>query len=176
MVTAAVLAALALYGFFGRGTLGDGDDEDRPPIVVKNGTLEFHIKNDKHDVKWKSKKDDDDGSWRPEHPKGKGVSKFVIAIVATSSEGCPSLSLTEKITVGFNGAEYVIDPRKRKNGNGANEVAVSSGATDITRKTDYMLEVAATKQMEYVKFTAIEGTSSKDINCDKATELKVWPF
>ena len=85
----AATALAAAEGFAAGYAVGSGTrigDEDRPPIIVKNGSIQFETSRG-----WA----DDGGAWKPDHNEGKPVREFVAAIsnaIDSSGNPCPRLS------------------------------------------------------------------------------------
>ena len=86
LAVVAGLVALALLIFRAR--------EDRPPIIVKGGSIHFEGCADKNGRKkaWKKRQN---GHWRPDHSKGEDVSKFHVEIVADNVGECDNPSVRE---------------------------------------------------------------------------------
>jgi hypothetical protein len=73
------------------------DDDERPPIIVRNGSLKFLT-----DVGWKP----DGGNWEPDQPRAKRV-KEMIATIKNSDGSCGPLRGVQ-FTVTFEGEEFRI--------------------------------------------------------------------
>lgn len=87
------VAAVALY-------LWLGSDEDRPPIIVHNGSLVFDAGDPQDATKrWKEWKQDAGAPrWRPVHPKGHSVASYSVTVAGAANPdacGTAAMSTTE---------------------------------------------------------------------------------
>jgi hypothetical protein len=100
---------------------GDEDQEDRPPILVRDGSLVFESGDPQsHDPTEKTGKAwiDDGEDWQPEHPEGKGTKWFVVEITSTDSSR-PSLLMAKKIEIIYeDNSRFVIEAKRRIKGGG----------------------------------------------------------
>ena len=90
---AAVAIAIDYYVLQGQ------DDDDRPPVIVRNGSAIFQGGDPAVPSKWKDwSKDILGNQWKPDHPKGKPVERFDVTFVnvpAPSTCATPVLQGTE---------------------------------------------------------------------------------
>ena len=90
----ALLAGTAVFLLASREA---GDDEDRPPIIVRGGSLLFESDENAIGKPWHVKdKGQNTEQWQPNHAAGKVASWFVIEIeVGQGTGSCPALSMTQ---------------------------------------------------------------------------------
>ena len=98
----ALVAGLIAAALFFR--IRSGDDEERPPIIVRGGSIVFQSgdpngsADEKQGRRWMPVGDD----WQPDHLKGVPVNLFTIAIRGgESSTTCPSMERTREIAVTY---------------------------------------------------------------------------
>jgi hypothetical protein len=72
------IGAVAYYAY---DKVSRDDDEERPPIIVKNGSIQFDT-----EVGWAP----DGGNWKPDQPYGRHV-KELIATISGADGSCPEL-------------------------------------------------------------------------------------
>ena len=70
------------------------EDEDRPAMTVKNGSIQFGFES--ADLTWK---DGGGGTWEPDQTNGKDVRLFVATVTGADGK-CPDL-VGEKLTITF---------------------------------------------------------------------------
>jgi hypothetical protein len=102
-----VLAGAALLAAFGAALLiaQGSEDDDRPPIIVHNGSLIFDGGEGANSKTWS--KDTFLGEWKPRHDEAKGVRALEVKFVAPYSPApaCASSTLTgEEVRI-----EYRVD-------------------------------------------------------------------
>ena len=75
-----VVGAVVLAGLVGLAWLIFRSKDDRPPIIVKGGSIHFEgcAGNNGSKKAWKQRKD---GHWRPDHKNGKDISQFHVDLV-----------------------------------------------------------------------------------------------
>jgi hypothetical protein len=172
-----------------------GNDEDRPPIIVKNGSLIFEIDpNDKYKKDWKRGDSDDPNEhgrriWRTDHPNAKKLTTFVIAIeggTIASGAPCPALSMTtHPIEIHYDKVDFIVDMKKRKKEESSTEyegeletvVWTADQSKDVAFLKNVLTAAGPTDDpTKSVKFKATESGTSKPVDCSKPSQLKIWSF
>lgn len=102
-VAVAMLGIAALLAFGFRKLLFHkllDDDDERPPIIVRNGSLLFESKKN-----WKK---DPSGTHRfkPDHPGGHTVGLYSVTLIGSSSPGCTGTTLSGLEVF----VDYLADP------------------------------------------------------------------
>jgi len=99
-----LLLAAAIAGFAYLGSKAEVEDEDRPPIIVKNGSLDV-ISGDKSNRKPEYKKGKPwitvDTKWQPDHPKGKPSSEYTVLITASDFAACPASGTGTEVLITY---------------------------------------------------------------------------
>ena len=88
----AVIAGVVVAGVF--SAISGGDDEERPPIIVRGGSIIFESgdKNSNKPKEKKGKKWAHAGSdWQPDQPHGIAISDLTVAIRGGNQSSCPAL-------------------------------------------------------------------------------------
>lgn len=173
----------AVIGFTVAQTLTEPpEDEDRPPIIVKNGSLIFESgdvnSNDpeeKPGKPWKQVGSD----WQPDHDRGKGAKRLIVAIQGGEQSTCPGLSMTKSVTVTYTSAQGVasnfeisLKPRRSK-GTNAPAIAgngLSPGGT--AENPQLVFDAGGTGVLTRVRFSGGSGA----VDCLHASGLKIWPL
>lgn len=177
-------AGYAAAGLLAGGLLGyalaGAEDEDRPPIIVKGGSLIFESgdvdgdADEKTGKPWKQVGSD----WQPDHKEGKKTQWFSVAIRGGSGS-CPALSMTREVNVFYEvqGTEtafrLMIKPRGPNKGPAP--AIVGSGLTQGGTSTNPQLVFGTAGQGSFkrVQFSA-QGVGS--VTCNGPSTLKIWQF
>lgn len=128
-----------LYGIGGAaiGALGAylldhhdrGDDEDRPPILVKDGSLIFQsgdpmgAGNEKKGKPWQSEDDD----WQPDHSAGKPIKWLYVEVTLASGDAVMARTRRIEITYGTKRFDIAINNQIGKGGKDCKLVPTISG-------------------------------------------------
>ena len=175
-------AVLGLAGGFALGLLvGAGaEDEDRPPIIVKGGSLIFQsgdpdgASDEKAGKSWKQV----GGDWQPDHDNGKKTNWFSVAIRGGSGS-CPALSMTRELTVTYEAqgleSNFRVTIKPRGPNKGAAPAIVGSGFTEGGNSNNPQLIFGNTGEgsIKRVQFNA-QGSGS--VTCNGPSSLKIWQF
>lgn len=100
--TVLVLGSLALFGcgrFFGGGA--SFADDDRPPIIVRNGSLTFESGSKKRLGKWRKVDDASKKEWELDDDNGKKTATLHVYFVGGTDSGCVP-ETAEEVTVYYN--------------------------------------------------------------------------
>ena len=181
-------AGFAAVGFIA-GTLlgysitGTRDyDEDRPPIIVRGGSLIFQSGDpdsseaeEKAGKPWKQVGTD----WQPDQDYGKKTSWFSVAIRG-GSNSCPALSMTREVRLVYadaGGTETTFALRVKPRGpNKPNAPAIEGSglATGGTAANPQLIHgTAGEGTFKRVSFSA-QGTGA--VSCNDPVSVKIWQF
>lgn len=156
------------------------DDEDRPPILVKDGSLYFISGDDaagesgeKQGKPWKDKDDD----WQPDHPAGKATKWFVVEISPPAS-GCPAISMTKKITITYGMHKFVVEAKPEFGGKGKKVPTITSPYLKRDGSADnpaLVHDKGSSGKISKVEFKTKDG---EDVSCSPASLnfLRIWQF
>ncbi len=176
----ALVGGLLVLGYSAL-TEDDAMDEDRPPIIVKGGSLIFESGD-------ASSSDPDESTgkpwvamgsdWQPDHPRGKKTKWFSVNLVAADQQQCPALSMTKEITITYQptsgSASTFRITIKGRPGNSAPAPAVEgSGLTPGGSPDNPQLIFAGAGTISNVQFQA-QGAGN--VNCPTPTSIKVYQF
>lgn len=176
-----VLGGLLVYGALRAGR-GD-EDEDRPPIIVKGGSLIFESGDaDSSDPGEKTGKAwvQHNNDWQPNQKKGKKVKWLVVGLPTGDQATCPALSMTKDIVVTYTttagAASSFTITRKARPGGGGPATAISGtglmqGGTAGNPRLIYDQNGGGT--ISKVEFLTQNGVN---VVCTTARSLKVWQF
>lgn len=155
------------------------DDEDRPPIVVKGGSLYFisgDKKNGNPHFKYGKPWVHHQGAWKPKHDRGKKVTHFVVDLYPTNhTESSPKLPVTYKtealtIKQGIAAIQVRIEAGP---GNGrpapALDGPLQAGASGANPEVVYHHDGSDT--IDLVTFTTLEGAA---ISYEKPALVYIW--
>lgn len=101
----------AIAGWLAHALLRRPGDEDRPPIIVRGGSISFDT-----DVGWT----DDGADWKPYHPDGRPVRELVAFIRKTGGPDCAGRELrgralhfqhVHRFMVTISGGEPRVNPK-----------------------------------------------------------------
>lgn len=184
----AVIAGVTVAGVF--SAIGSGDTEERPPIIVRGGSIVFESgdKNsskptEKKGKKWMQAGGDD---WQPDQPQGIPVADLTVAIRGGNQASCPALDripgdpqgtpaeLTVTYKVGQTESAFKIATKKDKNKN--KYVTTITGAAmrqenDTTDNPQLVFGDHGAGEISRVQFRGQSG----NVNCQgPITSLKVW--
>lgn len=133
------IAVASLIGaLFGGGTIWlldeirTSDDEDRPPIIVKNGSLIFESGDDAQNPGYDWDEPNAKDEWHPKHAKGKPTRVYQAIFVGGTGNGCAP-RYTTKAVIYYKGddetqpRQYTLDIRQR--GSKKGPAVVGSGLT-----------------------------------------------
>lgn len=173
----------------GMGVLAE--DEERPPIIVKGGSLLFESGDSKKAKKGKPWKTEDvpdaagknEKQWKPDHPNGIPASVLKVAFTGGTDEArraCTAIYLPE-FTVLYDPdgtgplppAGYLVTRRAREKGQGTLAPAIVEMTLPLapSGSADYPALIAAGTnkifRIEYVKADGSKGW------CDKPTQVEV---
>ena len=176
------IAAIGLAVGVGVGLLVSpgAEDEDRPPIIVKGGSLIFQSGDPDGDAeeqagkRWKQVGSD----WQPDHDDGKKTSWFSVAIRGGSGS-CPTLSMTRELTVTYEAqgleTNLRITTKPRGPNKGPAPAIVGSGLTTGGSSTNPQLIFGNPNEgsIKRVQFNAQGGGS---VTCNGPSSLKIWQF
>ena len=160
VVTTAAVVTLATLGPLQK--VLSGEDEERPPIIVRGGSVIFESgEGAKKGKKWKKVNDD----WQPDHGNGIPVNKFRVAIQGSDAE-CPPLQLTRELSITYTDEQGVSSiffiTTKARNGNGspAPTIVTDQKLDDLGNSGDYPKLTYGTDKngsITHVKFSGIGG-------------------
>jgi hypothetical protein len=167
----------------GPGIRGEGEDEERPPIIVKNGSLIFESgdasstdSDEKKGKPWKRTGND----WQPDHQKAKKSKWFAVSITGGSGTACPAFAMTQEVVIKYKetgGAESTFYLKAKDRGNGAKAPTIEGQNLAVQDNTSdnpkLVFGTAGGGAMSNVSFTAAAGG---DANCTSPTSLKIWQF
>lgn len=167
------------------------EDEERPPIIVKGGSLLFEsgdAKKAKKGKPWKTEAvPDADGKnekqWKPDHPNGLPASVLKVAFTGGTDEArraCTALYLPE-FTVRYDPdgtgvlpqGEYLVTRRAREKGQGTLAPAIVETTLPLVTwgSGDYpALMAAGTNKVFRIDYVKADGTKGW---CDKPTQVEV---
>ena len=157
VVTTAAVVTLATLGPLQK--VLSGEDEERPPIIVRGGSVIFESgEGAKKGKKWKKVNDD----WQPDHGNGIPVNKFTVAIQGSDTE-CPPLQVTHDLSITYTDEQGVSSTffitTKARNGNGSPAPAiVTDQELTLDNSGDYPKLTYGTAQkgsITHVKFLGI---------------------
>lgn len=188
-VAGAVIAGILVGAF--SAVISSGDDEERPPIIVRGGSIIFESgdKNGKPKEK-KGKKWTPSGSdWQPDQGEGIPVADLTIAIRGGNQSSCPALQrvVGDKtageapvITVTYTDqnqqdTKFTITTKADKNKpNKWSPTIVGSGMRLENDTTDNPQLVFGTHGQGSLTRVQFEGQSG-NVDCQGAiTSLKIW--
>lgn len=171
-VTGALVGGL--FGYF--KFRADSEEDDRPPIIVKGGSLRF-ISGDKDSSDPDEKNgrpwiDAGDLGWQPIHRKGKKV-KWLIVELNPSNGTCPAVSMTKMVTITYDSKEFVLRIGPRVGGGGdapmlVTRTTLKHGGT--TQNPEVFFE-GGSGEVTKVEFTTKSG---KNIVCVSPDQVTVW--
>jgi hypothetical protein len=146
-----VLAGVALIAALGAGFLiaqGSGED-DRPPIIVHNGSLIFDGGEGANSKTWS--KDTFLGEWKPRHDEAKGVKSLEVKFVAPypPAPSCAGSTLS--------GEEVLIEYRVDAAGNPAAVMRVHLRKKHLFFKREPKLDTGG-KKMTLLEHTSLQPT------------------
>jgi hypothetical protein len=160
----------------------EADDEERPPIIVRGGSLIFEggDANSSDPAEQKGKPWTQVGSdWQPDHPHGIPVTKFTLALRGGNAQLCPALERTRDVAVTYkapDGTESTFNittkPRPGSGGKPAPTI-VGSGLSPSGTSANPQLTFGISGQGEitHVRFSGISG----NVDCPAPiTSVKVW--
>ena len=167
------------------------EDEDRPPIIVKGGSLLFESGDSKKATKgkpWKTEAVPDaagknEKQWKPDHPNGIPASVLKVAFTGGTDEArraCTAMYLPE-FTVLYDPdgtgvvpqAGYLVTRRAREKGQGTLAPAIVEMTLPLaaTGSTDYpALMAAGTNKVFRIEYVKADGSKGW---CDKPTQVEV---
>jgi hypothetical protein len=154
------------------------DDDDRPPIIVRNGSLIFENGDGMRPGKpWKEITAGNETWWRMDHPKGHWPGYFDVSFNGGTIDGtnpCPT-AYSPEITVYFQGEgdPYRVTKRPRNpNGNDKklDPVVLGTGLTADNTQTYPRLTKADTEGIDRVVWTTGPNTSA---TCSGPSEAKI---
>jgi len=162
VITVVAASALSLLGglsFFP----ASADDEERPPIIVRGGSVTFESSEDltTKPKKWKQVKKD----WQPDQKHGIPVASFAVAIDPVTVS-CPSSDITHELLVIYTDennkpSTFLIStrPRDGKKGPPAPAIVTDQELTldNAANHPTLTYGTAQTGSISEVKFTGIGG-------------------
>ena len=183
----ATRAGIAAAGLIGGALLGyavgsRAADDDRPPIIVKGGSLIFQSgdpnsseQEEKQGKPWKQVGND----WQPDHDDGKKTTWFSVAI-SGGSGSCPTLSMTREVRFVYadaQGNETTFALRTKPRGpNKPNAPAIEgSGLTTGGTSANPQLIYGTAGQGTF-KRVSFSAQGSGSVLCNEPSSVKVWQF
>jgi hypothetical protein len=184
-----VAGALLIYSagcnaFSGGQARGEGEDEERPPIIVRNGSLIFEsgdaASNDPEEKTGKPWKQVD-GSWQPDHNKGKKTKWFVVTIQGGTSGACPGAGMTQEIVITYTkdstDTKFTIKPKGRNNGgNGPKAPAIETTATLQQGGSSANPQLIFDPVGGAISNVSFQSAIGENANCMRPQSLKIWQF
>jgi hypothetical protein len=170
-----LLGGLILYGIL--GLFSRAEDEDRPPIIVRGGSIIFQSGDpgsddtDERDGRPWAKYG---GDWQPDHPRGKGMKWMSVRVLGSS---CPVLSMTRRITLTYRASdgtetEFVISPKPRPM-SGTPAPAIT-GPLEIGDTGDNPTLVFGTPDEGRISRIRFQAQGSGNVQCEDPQDLKIW--
>jgi hypothetical protein len=175
-----VIAGLAYSAV--KGVRTPGDDEDRPPIVVKSGSVEIFSGDpdstdpaERDGPEW-TDKSNKAGEWQPKQPQGKS-GKWLL-VEAEGGTDCPSYGLTKVVRIELGSASYSISFKARHGGTAYAPQITDNQPNEESKKLT--LDTTNNRRLfndgtdpVVVKFEPRKGTT---VTCKAPAKLTVWPF
>jgi hypothetical protein len=118
-IGAAAIALGIAIGIF--WPFGEDDTEDRPPIVVSEGSIHFG-----HGYGWV-----DMGSqktWRPDHEKGKDVKKYIVSVTSKGVDAGCGFTDGKEIVIAFGLQTFTLNTKAHSGGTKDEPALVSTVA------------------------------------------------
>lgn len=173
-------AAVGALVYALRDKLGGDEEEERPPIIVKNSSLRFisgdersNDPDESHGKAWEQNGDD----WQPDHRKGKRTKWFVVEL-KPAGPNCPALSMTKKLTITFDdGAMFTFKALPRTGGGGGKAPTLITDSQmrqeGSSQNPELVYGTHGSGRIARVEFETRGGTN---VTCTSASEVWIWPF
>lgn len=169
----ALLAGALILGYQAI-TGGRAEDEDRPPIIVRGGSLIFQSGDPEDDdpVYKNGKPWVQVGSdWQPDHREAKALKWFSVQLTASDPTTCPILSMTKEVTIAFGDVTFVITSKGRPGSGTAAPTIVGSGLQKGGTSQNPQLIYNGSGSITSVRF---RGQGVGNVVCTTASSLKIW--
>jgi hypothetical protein len=141
-------------------------EQDRPPIIVQEGSFQYKI--DDATVKWKEKGTSGGKKWRIEQRNPRSVTGFSVTVTGTN---CPSLPDGQSASVTFeSGSTYVFNVISERDSANKNE-PIADAPTPLTHDGAQLLTFGTPGSGNITKLT-IDGTDVCSFNAAAAPVIK----
>lgn len=155
------------------------EDEERPPIIVKNGSLIFESGDSKsEDPEEKTGKPwhEVGNEWQPDHPEGKKVKWFSVGVQGPG--GCPALAMTKQVTVTYKNADgtetdFVIKMSPRGPG-GTDSPAIAGGTLTANNSIANPTLTYGTAGQGAISRVRFQGQGIGNVECPDPISLRIW--
>jgi hypothetical protein len=188
--TAGALVAGVIVGTLSGLLISSGDDEERPPIIVRGGSIVFESgdKNGKPKEKKGKKWIPAGNDWQPDQGEGIPVADLSIAIRGGNQASCPALQrvVGDKnageppiITVTYTDqnqteSKFIVTAKKDKNKNKWSPTIVGSNMRLENDTTDNPQLVFGNHGQGSLTRVQFEGQNG-NVDCQgQITSLKIW--
>ena len=177
-------AGLIVGGLLVYGALSStrADDEERPPIIVRGGSLIFESGDatstdpaEKTGKPWTQVGSD----WQPDHGNGNKTKWFSVELRGGNPSLCPGLSMTKQLTIVYQassgGAEtsFVLSTKPRPAGSKAPAPAISgSGLTASNTGQNPTLTYGTPGQGSIARIQ-FQGLGA-NVNCPAPSGARIW--
>lgn len=176
--TVLILGSLALFScarFMGDEAMSE--EEDRPPIIVRGGSLHFISGDvgsgvpDERDGKPWIHEERTENNWQPDHKKGKKTKWFVLEFDPNTMT-CPATVIATKLTVYYGTSTFVIEakPRHGGGGNAPNIFGTGLKPSGSTQNPELVLDGGDGKITKVEYDTRKDGTKT----CESPTKVTIW--
>jgi hypothetical protein len=151
-------------------------DEERPPIIVRGGSLIFQSGDDTSNGKpWIAV----DQDWQPDHVAGNKTRWFTVSLSAGNQQACPALAMTKEITIRYQPAQgaavqFTVTMKGRPQyPNAPAPTIVGTGLAVGNPNTQLVHDPNGRGKITSVEFRA---HGQGPVNCPEPTSVTIWQF
>jgi hypothetical protein len=162
-------------------TMDRAEDEDRPPIIVRGGSIIFQSgdpeSSDSDERPGKPWLQDGAGDWQPDQPSGKKSKWFSIAI--RGAVQCPALSMTKEVTVTYTAADntesrFTFTFKERPTSTRSPAPAIRGTGLTVDNSGANQTLTYGTAGQGRISRVQFQGQGVGNVNCADPVSLKIW--
>ena len=174
---------VVLLGVLAYDALQPADmDEERPPIIVRGGSLRFisghagsEDPNESTGKPWITVGQD----WQPDHPEGNRTKWFTVQLQASNQAACPAYAMTKEITITYQPAQgatsdFKVTLKDRPNHAGAPAptiVGTGLNTAGTQQNPELVFDANGQGKIAAVRFQAPQ---IGNVVCPDPTEIRIW--